>query len=90
MQGALRSVGPGARGLGVYEILAPRMVVRITAATDGALAAIAMDYELEVPGTDSRGNLWCHQASSRAGELLVVAVGPYHHKGPLLGPTRKP
>ena len=90
MEGALSSVGPGARGLGVYKLLAPRLVVRITAATDDVLAAIAVDYELEVLGTESRGNLWWHKASSREGELLVVAVGPYHYPGPPPSPMRKP
>lgn len=89
MDGALRSVGPGACGLGVYEPLPSRRVVRITAATDDELAVIAVDYELEVLVTESRGSLWWRQASSREGALHVVAVGPYHYPGPLPSPTRK-
>jgi len=90
MEGALRSVGSGALGLGVYELLASRLVVRIAAPTDDALAAVAVDYELEGLGTESRGRLWWRQASSREGNLLVVAVGPYHYPGPPPSLTRKP
>jgi hypothetical protein len=90
MEGALRSVGPGARGLSVYEPLASQMVIRVTAATDDELAVIAVNYELEVLGTESRGNMWWRQASSREGRLHIVAVGPYYHPGSLLGLARKP
>ena len=90
MRGVLGSVGPGACGVGVYAPLPTRTVIRITAATDDAFAAIAADYEFEVLITEARGRLWWRQASSREGELSVVVVGPYHHPGPLSRRAGKP